>query len=92
MTCILIIEDNKTNLSLMTYVLEKFGYSTCTATDGEEGLAVALREVPALIMCDMHMPHIKSSIHRQHRLRTMRATTTFFLSTPICGMLGTGPA
>lgn len=58
MTRILIIEDNKTNLSLMTYVLDKFGYVTCTATDGEEGLVVALREKPALIMCDMHMPHV----------------------------------
>jgi two-component system cell cycle response regulator len=53
---ILIIEDNQTNLELMTYLLLAFGHTVLTATDGEEGVAVAHREVPDLIVCDVHLP------------------------------------
>ena len=53
---ILIIEDNPTNLDLMTYLLSAFGYTTFIARDGEEGLEVARQEVPDLIICDVHLP------------------------------------
>jgi len=58
MTRILIIEDNATNLTLMTYLVDKFGYSSLTAMNGEDGLDVATREVPDLIICDLHMPKV----------------------------------
>src|SRR5882762_7078629 len=53
---ILIIEDNPTNLDLMTYLLNAFGYTTLTAQDGEEGLETARQEVPDLIICDIQLP------------------------------------
>lgn len=53
---ILIIEDNPTNLDLMTYLLNAFGYTTLTAQDGEEGLEIVCREVPDLIICDIQLP------------------------------------
>ncbi len=53
---ILIIEDNPTNLDLMTYLLNAFGYTTLTAQDGEEGLEAARQEVPDLIICDIQLP------------------------------------
>lgn len=53
---ILIIEDNPTNLDLMTYLLNAFGYTTLTAQDGEEGLEVTRQEVPDLIICDIQLP------------------------------------
>jgi two-component system, cell cycle response regulator len=56
--CVLIIEDNQVNLELMTYLLNAFGYSTLSARDGEEGLQVALRELPDLIVCDVQMPKV----------------------------------
>jgi two-component system cell cycle response regulator len=55
---ILIIEDNQVNLELMTYLLNAFGYATLSARDGEEGLEVAIRELPDLILCDMQMPKL----------------------------------
>ncbi|QBE62305.1 EAL domain-containing protein [Pseudoduganella lutea] len=55
---ILIIEDNPTNMELMVYLLRAFGYTPLTASDGEEGVAAALREQPDLIICDVHLPKL----------------------------------
>jgi two-component system, cell cycle response regulator len=53
---ILVIEDNPANLELMTYLLKAFGYATLVARDGREGLEVAQRERPDLIVCDIQLP------------------------------------
>src|SRR5436309_4929284 len=55
---ILIIEDNAANLELMTYLLQAFGHAPLTARRGEEGLALARRERPELIVCDIQLPGI----------------------------------
>jgi CheY-like chemotaxis protein len=53
---ILVIEDNPTNLELMTYLLNAFGHVTIVALDGETGVEAALRELPDLILCDLALP------------------------------------
>jgi len=53
---ILVVEDNAANLELMTYLLDARGYATMVAADGDEGLRIALRENPDLILCDVQMP------------------------------------
>jgi len=55
---ILLIEDNLANLDLMVYLLEAFGHTTLASHDGEEGLRMASREKPDLIICDVHLPGI----------------------------------
>jgi len=55
---ILIIEDNATNMELMVYLLRAFGYTPLTAADGEAGVAAARRELPDLIICDVHLPKL----------------------------------
>lgn len=55
---ILIIEDNQTNLDLMIYLLNAFGYAPTAAPDGETGCEVALGQTPDLIICDVHLPGI----------------------------------
>ena len=55
-TCVLVIEDNFTNLELICYLLRAFGYEPLTAGDGAEGVAAARREVPDIILCDIHLP------------------------------------
>lgn len=55
---ILVIEDNPTNLELMTYLLRAFGHTPLTATDGEAGIETALRERPDLVLCDLEMPRL----------------------------------
>jgi CheY-like chemotaxis protein len=53
---ILVIEDNPTNLDLMTYLLTAFGHTTLTADDGAAGIQAVQRERPDLIICDMQLP------------------------------------
>ncbi|RZT11332.1 PAS domain S-box-containing protein/diguanylate cyclase (GGDEF) domain-containing protein [Duganella sp. CF402] len=55
---ILIIEDNATNMELMVYLLRAFGYTPLSASDGEAGVAAAQRELPDLIICDVHLPKL----------------------------------
>jgi CheY-like chemotaxis protein len=54
----LVIEDNPTNLELMTYLLAAFGHSALSAKTGEEGVTLALEQHPDLILCDIHLPDI----------------------------------
>ena len=73
---ILIIEDNPATRELMTYLLGAFGYETLTASDGAEGLEVAAREVPHLILCDIQLPgmdgyEVAERIKRDPRLRAV---------------------
>jgi two-component system cell cycle response regulator len=55
---ILIIEDHVDNMELMSYLLKAFGYETLAAVDGLEGLKLAERERPELIICDIQLPGI----------------------------------
>lgn len=55
---ILVIEDNSANLDLMVYLLSAFGHLAYAARNGEEGLAMAAREDPDLIICDVHLPRL----------------------------------
>jgi len=55
---VLLVEDNATNLALMEYLLRAFGHTTLAARDGEEGVAVAQRERPDIILMDPQMPKL----------------------------------
>lgn len=56
MARVLVIEDNPINLELMNYVLQAWQHEALQAADGETGLALARRERPDLILCDLQMP------------------------------------
>jgi CheY-like chemotaxis protein len=53
---ILVVEDNAANLELVRYLLTHGGHSVIAATDGAEGVALALQERPDLVICDLQMP------------------------------------
>ncbi|NTV09752.1 MAG: response regulator [Zoogloea sp.] len=55
---ILIAEDHPPSLELMRYLLQASGYRTLTAVDGREALALARREIPDLMICDLQMPNM----------------------------------
>lgn len=55
---ILIVEDNPANLELMTYLLNASGHHVLAAEDGSQGLDIASREQPDLIVCDVQLPDI----------------------------------
>jgi CheY-like chemotaxis protein len=54
--CVLLVEDNAANLALMQYLLQASGYKILTATDGREGVVVAQRECPDVILMDLQLP------------------------------------
>jgi two-component system, cell cycle response regulator DivK len=53
---ILIIEDNEQNLYLVTFILEKNGFDVSQARSGEEGVALAGKNEPDLILLDIQLP------------------------------------
>lgn len=53
---ILIVEDNAANLELVRYLLASAGYEVLLARDGVQGLDIAQRAQPDLIVTDLQMP------------------------------------
>ncbi|MEK9175596.1 MAG: response regulator [Patescibacteria group bacterium] len=55
---VLIIEDDKFLRDLIQQKLNKEGFLTVVASDGEEGVRVAQSEVPHLVLLDLILPGI----------------------------------
>ena len=55
---VLIVNDEPDQLTLMGNLLHKAGYSVLTAEDGIEGLTLARRERPDLVISDVSMPRM----------------------------------
>jgi len=53
---ILIVEDDKSYLWILRQSFENEGFSVFFAEDGEEGLEIATKEKPDLILLDILMP------------------------------------
>ncbi len=58
MTKILLVEDNEMNRDMLSRRLQKQGYEVVLAVDGEEGVAKAQSDLPALILMDMSLPGV----------------------------------
>jgi two-component system, cell cycle response regulator DivK len=56
MARVLIIEDNRANMTLAVFLLESAGHTVLTATDAEAGLKLARDERPNLILMDIQLP------------------------------------
>jgi len=55
---ILVVDDSKTALFMVTTILRRAPYKVVTASDGQEALEVAARERPDLILMDVIMPRM----------------------------------
>lgn len=55
---ILIIEDERALVEVLTYNLTNEGFEVMSATDGQDGLRRAQRELPDLILLDLMLPVI----------------------------------
>ncbi|MBI2471893.1 MAG: response regulator [Planctomycetes bacterium] len=53
---ILIVEDSPTQAEQLKYLLEDKGYAVMVAADGKEGLAIAKKFKPTIIISDIVMP------------------------------------
>jgi CheY-like chemotaxis protein len=58
MAKLLIVEDNEMNRDMLSRRLQRRGFTTIIATDGEMGVAMARSEAPDLILMDMSLPVI----------------------------------
>jgi two-component system cell cycle response regulator DivK len=84
---ILHIEDNEFNRKMIRTLLARTTYRLIEAVDGEDGVAVALRERPNLILMDIQLPKL-SGLGATRRLRAdpttshipIIVTTSFALS------------
>jgi len=54
----LVIEDNPNNMELITFILENNNFSTLRAETGQEGINIALKEIPDFILLDIQLPDI----------------------------------
>ncbi|THE14733.1 response regulator transcription factor [Bacillus timonensis] len=55
---VLVVEDERSIITLLQYNLQQAGYEVITAMDGEEGLEKALAERPSLIVLDLMLPKL----------------------------------
>jgi two-component system cell cycle response regulator DivK len=53
---LLLIEDNEMNRDMLQRRLQKRGYDVVVAVDGQQGIDVARRELPDLVLLDMSLP------------------------------------
>src|SRR3954470_22473896 len=55
---ILLIEDEPQMRKNMQLILKREGFEVVAAADGSEGILLAKRELPDLILCDVMMPEV----------------------------------
>jgi len=81
---ILIIDDNEDYLFTMETFLTRNGFNVVTASDGEKGLDLVLKELPDLILLDVMMETLYSGFEVNRRLRYEPAVQNI----PIIGISG----
>ena len=55
---VLIVEDNELNRDMLSRRLERRGWTTLVAIDGQEGIDAARQEQPDLILMDLSLPEV----------------------------------
>jgi two-component system phosphate regulon response regulator PhoB len=71
---VLVVDDEPDIVALVAYHLAKSGYSVSTATSGTEGLAVARRDKPSIVVLDLMLPGL-SGLEVMEELRSDSSTS-----------------
>ncbi|QDU96860.1 response regulator transcription factor [Lignipirellula cremea] len=69
---VLLVDDDPEIIESLRYALETKGYTVLVARDGNQGLAMAERESPNLIILDMMMPKRSGFLVLEKLRRTQR--------------------
>ncbi|MCR8922590.1 response regulator [Dasania sp. GY-MA-18] len=56
MTTIFVIEDQATNMKLITGILSRAGFNVKTATTADIGIPMIIENKPDLVLMDLHLP------------------------------------
>lgn len=79
---ILIIDDSEFIIESTSTLLKFEGYNVITASNGEEGVELAIKELPDLILCDISMPVLDGfGTIEKIRKNSKLATTPFIFLT-----------
>lgn len=79
---ILIIDDSEFIIESTATLLKFEGYEVVTAINGEEGVELAIKEIPDLILCDISMPKLDGyGTIEKIRNNSRLATTPFIFLT-----------
>lgn len=57
-TRVLVVDDERDGADTLAQLLEMLGFEPIVAYDGEAGVAAALEHKPAVVILDLHMPHM----------------------------------
>jgi len=71
---VLVVDDEPDIVALVAYHLAKSGYAVSTATNGSEGLAIARRDKPSIVVLDLMLPGL-SGLEVMDELRGDPATS-----------------
>lgn len=78
----LIVEDDKRQSTVFAQALRMAGYETEVIPDGQEALSRLATVVPAVVVLDLHLPHVSGKdILLQIRADTRLADTRVMLAT-----------
>jgi two-component system cell cycle response regulator DivK len=72
---ILYVEDNENSAYMLQQRLKRKGYEVILAKDGSEGVALAQKELPDLIIMDIAMP-VLDGYEAARQLRNSQATAS----------------
>lgn len=55
---VLIIEDNQQNMYMLTFLLESYKYNVIQAFSGFDGITLAKKEMPDIVLLDIQLPEM----------------------------------
>lgn len=79
---VLIIEDNESNMVLISMLLENAGYETIWADTGEKGLLMLQQQKPEFVILDIQLPDIEGT----EVLKKIRALNSDRSQIPVIAM------
>lgn len=83
MARVLIVDDSEVQLYALRKVLEKEGHEVFSADNGQEGIDLAVKEHPDLILMDVVMPKMSGfqATRKLHRIPETKEIPVVFVTT-----------